>query len=277
MSKPPITKPPLYIKHFCNPGDLIAAMAALKAACIKNERKVILCQQLNVKAGYYTGAVHGTVDEEGTMVTMNKEMYDLIRPLILSQDYIEDMQVFDGQEALIDLDVIRQKHFVNLPHGSIQSWVFYAFPFLSYDISKPWIELPDKDIPIVPWMKGKILLNFTERYRNGHIHYYFLRKFKDRLVFAGTEREYRLFTNAWKIDMPRLEIKDFLELAYAIKSCKFLLANQSMCWNIAEAMKTPRILEVCRSAVNCLPFYGEKSYGFYDQDALEYFVDLMTD
>jgi len=268
---------PIKAKHFCNAGDLIGSMAALKSYYEQNNRKIILAQQLSVKAEYYSGATHGTVDENGAMVCMNKNIFDMIKPLIKAQEYIEDMVEFTGQEdIMIDIDVIRKKIFVNLPHGDIQSWVMYAYPDLAYDLSKAWIELPEADIPIIGWIKDKIIVNFTERYRNGHINYYFLRKYKHRLVFAGTPREHLLFCNAWKIDMPLLEVKDFLELAYAIKYCKFLLCNQSMCWGISRAMLTPHILEVCQYAQNCLPFHYKNSKGFFHQVGLEHYCDIMT-
>lgn len=269
---------PIGVKHFCNPGDLIAAMASLKAYHEITGRKVIVYQQLNVMAEYYQGAVHGTLSDgdNATPVCMNRHIFDMIKPLITSQEYIEDMRVYEGQRVLIDIDVIRKQKFVNLPHGDIQSWVAYAYPDLAPDLSKPWITLPEKDLPVIDFVKDKIIINLTERYRNGHIEYFFLRKYKHRLIFAGTEKEHLLFCNAWGIDMPRLEVKDFLELAYAIKYCKYLLANQSMCWGISRAMLTPHILEVCQYAVNCLPFHYKQSKGFYHQDGLEHYVDIMT-
>lgn len=266
------------MKHMCNPGDLIASMASLKSYYEQTGRKVILYQQLNLKAEYYASATHGTLadDGSGTMVCMNKHIFDMIKPLIVAQEYIEDMRVYEGQQLFLDLDVIRKQKFVNIPHGDIQSWVAYAYPDLAPDLSEPWITLPEKDLPIKEWIKNKIIINFTERYRNGHINYFFLRKYKHRLVFAGTEREHLLFCNAWGIDMPRLEVKDFLELAYAIKYCKYILCNQSMCWGISRSMLTPHILEMCQYAVNCLPFHYKQSKGFYHQDGVEHYVDILT-
>lgn len=272
-----LAHPPIKAKHFCNPGDLIGALAGLKSYYDQKGRKVILLQQLDVKAEYYPGATHGTTDDNGTMVCMNKKIFEMIKPLVEAQEYIDHMDVFSGQEGvLIDIDTIRKKTFVNIPHGDLQSWLFYAYPDLAYDLSKPWIKLPDADLPIMEYVKDKIIVNFTERYRNGHISYYFLRKYKHRLVFAGTEREHLLFCNSWGFDMPRLEVKDFLELAYAIKYCKFLLCNQSMCWGISRAMLTPHVLEVCQYAQNTLPFHYEKSYGFFHQTGLEFYVDILT-
>lgn len=272
-------KTPAIAKHFCNPGDLISVLPALKSYYQTTGRKIIIAQQLGVAANYYNGATHGTLSDDGNnvMVCMNRHIFDMIRPLVISQEYIEDMVVFDGQSPIvIDLDVIREKVFVNLPNGSIQSWVMYAYPDLAYNLSNTWIDLPEVDLPIIDYIKDKIIINFTERYRNGHINYFFLRKFKHRLVFAGTEKEYLLFCNTWGIDMPKLEVKNFLELAYAIKHCKFLLANQSMCWGIAEALKSPRVLEVCRYAQNCMPYYGEKSFGYFHQQGVEHYVDILT-
>lgn len=269
---------PVRVKHFCNPGDSIASLAALKSYYDQNGRKIIYCQQIGTPAQYYPGATHGTIsDADGsTMVCMNSKIWGMLQPLLLSQEYIHSCEEFVGQEdILIDIDVIRKKVFVNLPQGQIQAWVMYAFPDLAYDLSKPWITLPDADLPIIDQVKNKIILNFTERYRNGHINYYFLRKYKHRLIFAGTDREHLLFTNRWKVDMPKLEVDNFLELAYALKNCKFLLSNQSMNWNLAEAMKSPRILELCEYAPNCMPFVGENSFGFYHQTGVEYYCDIL--
>lgn len=272
------TLPPINVKHFCNPGDLIASMAGLKSYYEANGTKIQLLQQLDIEANYYEGAQHGTTNAAGKMVCMNQKIFDMIKPLVESQEYIHGMEEYVGQEPIrIDIDVIRKKLFVNLPHGLIQCWVMYAFPDLAYDLSKAWIILKGECPKHVgEQVNGKILLNFTERYRNGHINYYFLRKFKHRIVFAGTDREHLLFCNRWKLDVPKLQVNDFLELAHAIKNCKYLLANQSMIWNLAEAMKTPRILEVCEFAQNCAPFIGEKSYGYFHQEAVEYYVDIMT-
>lgn len=268
-------------KHFCNPGDLVASMAAIKSYYDGTGKKVTLYQQKNLQASYYQGARHGTVsDADGTtMVCMNTKMFDMIKPLVESQEYIDKMEEFTGQKILVDLDVIRKEIFVNLPHGMIQSWPMFAYPDLAYDLSKPWIDLqPNKEIEdkILPQVNGKILLNFTERYRNEHISYFFLRKYKHDLIFAGTDIEHLLFMNKWKVDMPKLKVDNFLELAYALKHCKFVLCNQSMVWNISAAIKSPHVLEVSEYANNCMAFVGEKSYGFYHQSGVEYYVNLLV-
>lgn len=259
------------IKHACNLGDIVASLAACKKYYDVTKRKIRFLQQTNLAAAYYPGAVHGTVDEDGTMVTVNQQMFNMVKPLIESQEYIESMQVYTGQPVDLDFHVIRGKTNVNLPHGSIQAWLFYAFPDLDYDISKPWMFLPDGKNQIEEVTKDKIIINFTERYRSGVVDYFFLKEYAPDLIFAGTEREHWLFCNKWQLTIPRLEVNDFLELAYALRSCRFLLSNQSFLWNLASSMNVPRVLEVCSYAQNCLPFYGANNYGYFYQVALVYY------
>lgn len=271
---------PARFKHFANTGDVVAAMAAMKSYYLGTGRKVILSQQLNMKANYYPGATHPVVDENGTMVCMNRAMFDMVKPLVESQDYIHSMEIFEGQDYWVDLDIYRgEELFVNIPYGAIQSWAMLAYPDLALDLSKAWIRLPEKEESglehITRQVSGKVIVNFTERYRNPKITYYFLKKFQHNLIFAGTDREYLLYANSWRLDIPRLQIKDMLEYAYAIREAKFLIGNQSVGWGISEAMKTPRILEICRYAPNCNPFYGEHSYGYYHQSGVEYYFDKL--
>lgn len=265
------------VKHFPNLGDQIAAMPALKKYFEVTKRKIKFCQVINQEAQYYPGAQHGTIDENGKMVTMNSGLFEMMKPLMESQEYIHSYVKYDGQKIDLDFDVIRGKTFVNLPHGAIQAWIVYAFPDLAFDLSKEWITLSGKcPEKIKKQVKGKIIINFTERYRNGLIDYFFLKNYMPDLIFAGTEREHWLFCNKWQLTIPRLEVNDFLQLAYALKESKFLLSNQSMMWNLADALKTPRILELCQYAQNCQPMVGENSFGFFHQTGVEYYVKVLS-
>jgi len=263
----------ILFKHSANAGDLIACLAGIRQVCNDQGRKAVICQSLDIPSDYL-GQQHPVVDNDGQKVMMNHSMFDMLRPLLLNQVYIYDFVVYEGQKTHVDIDIIREQCFVNLPFGSIQQWVFMAFPDMATDLSKPWISVESK-IGIDLIAGDVILVNATERYRNHLINYYFLKDFQDKLVFAGTEKEHQIFCKKWKLTFPRLIVNNFLELAQAIKSCKFLLANQSSCWNLAEAMKTPRILEICAQAPNCQAFIGEKSYGFLHQGALEYYFNKL--
>lgn|SRR3990167_1227411 len=264
------------VKHMANPGDQIAVMPAMKKYFEATKKKIIFYQTVNAPAAYYPGAIHPTVNPDGVMVTTNDPMFKMMKPLIESQEYIYNYERYTGQHIDLDLDVIRSKTFVNLPHGAIQAWVVYAFPDLHFDLSKAWITL-NGECPkhIKKQVKGKVILNFTERYRNQVVDYFFLKKYAPDLIFAGTEKEHFLFCNRWNLNIPYLTVKDFLELAYALKEARFLLSNQSLCWNLAEGLKTPRILEICQYAQNCQPMIGEHSYGFFHQVGVEYYFRVL--
>lgn len=289
MSEPLIR--PTRVKHFCNIGDAVAHLAGFKKYHAMTGRKIIWCQQLNVPATYYQGAVHPTLDDsgKGVQVMCNRKMYDMIRPLLISQEYVQDVEVFEGQPIGVDLDLIRKERYVNLPNQAIQQWPFLAYPDLAADLSKIWLDVPEVDISDcylkdsnfvatkVPLenLEGKVLINFTERYRNAHLNYFFLRQYQDRLIFSGTENEHKVFCETWKLNIPLLVVSDFLQLAYIIKKVKFILCNQSFQWNVSFAMKTPHLLELCDAAPNCQAFFYEKSLAYLHQPSIKYYFDLL--
>lgn len=263
------------VKHYANIGDLISTLAGLKSYAESKNRTLVYCQQLNV-VGDYLGQPHPTKDKDDKMVMCNQQMFNMIKPLLLAQNYISDFQVFNGQKIEIDLDVIRSKVFINVPHQAIQQWPIMAYPKLATDLSKTWITVPKKyDDLFEDSFKDKIIVNFTERWRNPTINYYFLKTYQDKLVFAGTPKERELFCENWELDIPYLEVKDFLHLATALKKCKFLLSNQSFIWNLSFAMHTPHILELFQNADNCQTFIGKHSYGYLHQEALDYYFALL--
>lgn len=260
------------IKHSVNPGDLIACMGAIKKFYDVTKRKPIVSQHVGMLASYYQGAVHPTLNENGQAVCCNDRMWGMLKPLIESQYYVHSFEKYAGQQIDLDFDVIRGKTFVNLPNGMIQSWIVFAYPDLATDLTKPWITIEGKcPKHIEKQVKGKIIINFTERYRNTMMDYFYLKNYQSDLVFAGTEKEHWLFCNQWQLDIPRLQDKDFLEYAHALKMCRFFLGNQSTGWNLAEAMKIPRVVEVCSYAANCQPGIGENSYGYLHQVGNEYY------
>jgi hypothetical protein len=260
------------VKHLANPGDVVAIMASLKRYYEATERKVILCQQVGVPGHYYPGAVHPTTNEHGVNVTFNDAMFEMMKPLVESQPYIAAMEKFSGQPIILDFDVIRGKTFCNMPKMAIQSWIMFAFPDLACDLSKPWIHLDDKcPAHISKQVKGKVIVNFTQRYRNAVLNYFYLKHYAPDLIFAGTEQEHFMFCNQNQLTIPHLKVNNFLEYAYAIKEAKFLVGNQSLGWNLTAAMGTPSSLELCEHAPNCLPFYHPQQFGYYHQVANEYY------
>lgn len=254
--------------HIGTIGDVWASLPALKEYHRKMGKKIILYLANGQIATYYAGATHPTRSDDGTdeMVMLNKKMINMMIPLLKAQPYIEDAKIHKDEPISLNLNKIRET-FVNQPYHSLAKWYFYIFPDLMCDLSKPYIEVPDTKHDFA---KDKIIIARTERYLNGNIKYSFLKKYQKNIVFAGTDLEYRLFKARYYLNIPRLKINDFLELAQAIKQSKGVISNQTQIAQICEGMKTNRAVELCSFAPN-VDFVGENGYEFYAQDGLEYF------
>ena len=259
----------IIFKHVVNLGDLISVLPGIRHLYETTGKKAIIYQQLHRPGEYYIGAEHPTKDEKGNAVCFNQQCFDMMKPLLLAQDYIDGFEVYSGQPVDYDLDVVRQQIYCGAPHFPLHKWTWMAYPEMGCDLSKSWLFGHN-----YAKYQDKVFINLTERYRNYNINYFFLKKYEGKIWFIGTRKEHELFCNAWNIEMPYFPVIDFLELASVIKSCKFFLGNQSFAWHLAQAMHVPRILELYPFAQNCTNF-GANGYEFYHQPQLEYYVDKL--
>jgi len=251
-------------------GDCISFLAGIKKMWEDTGKKGIFYQRLGMQGVGYPDSIHPFLNGEDEPICMNKYMFDMLSPLICSQEYIEDFRVYDGGKVDFDFDKIRLERFTNQPFGGLNRWYTYVFPQMASDLSLPWIKIHGD------YKSDKVLLNFTQRYRNPVINYYFLREHEKHLVFAGLKKERDLFCEQWGLDIPLLEVKDFFELGKHINGCRMFLGNASMCYQIAEALKVPRILETFQRMPNVIPM-GKDGYDFYAQSSLEYrFTKLLN-
>lgn len=277
----------LLYKHVVNMGDLISVLPGVRHLWRQTGKKAIIYQQLNRRGEYYEGATHPTKGPDGEMVCFSQEGFDMMKPLLLSQEYIEDFRVYNGEKVDYDLDVVRLQVYCGAPNFPLHKWTWMAYPEMQCDLSERWLNgLPLNCLTMIRsgeprWYQGSrggkhdaIIVNFTERYRNNAINYFFLKQYEKELVFAGTEREHELFNNSWGLNTPRLIVNNFEELTDAVLGCKFFIGNQSFCWHIAEATKVKRILELSPYAQNCTSF-GANGYEFYHQNQLEYLVNKL--
>jgi len=251
-------------------GDVHASLPVMKEYHRKTGKKVILYLAKDIKAFYYEGAVHPTTDSSGTQVMLNQQVIDMMIPLYKEQPYIEDCKVWNGEPINVDLGKIRET-FVNMPHGDLRMWYPIVFPDLACDFSEKYIEVPEMKENIA---KGKLIVARSERYHNPQVNYRFLKQFESKLLFVGNDLEYAIFTLRFNLNIDRVIINDFLELAQILNQSLGLLSNQTQIFQIAEAQKNPRIVELCSFAPNVIPM-GNDGYYFYAQEALEYYVKLL--
>jgi hypothetical protein len=259
------------IKHSFNAGDLIIILPGLQKLYEDTGKKTIVYQRLNLPAFYFDGAVHPTKHND-VPVCMNQDMFDRMKPLIEAQPYIESFQVWEGQPVDYDIDLTRDSKWIPMPAGLIHHWAWALFPEMSCDLSKQWLHRQD----FKPrWVEDKIIVNRTERYTNPYITYFFLKEHQDKIVFAGTEHEHKLFCEQWKLNIDLLNTTDFLAISQYVRSCKFFMGGQSFLWHLADAQKVPRILELTPQFPNTFPT-GANGYAFYHQKNLEYFFAKLN-
>jgi len=106
------------------------------------------------------------------------------------------------------------------------------------------------------------------------IYYYFLKDIQDKFIFLGTKSELEAFNAQFDLNLNYLESIDFLHLATMMRSYAGGVYNQSFLWHLADAMKLPRVLELCNQFPNTFPT-GANGHGFYNQTALEYYTNII--
>jgi hypothetical protein len=258
----------LLFKHGCFAGDLIYALAGIKTICESSDHKAVIYQWLNQQGRLYEGAEH----PYGSSM-MNKYAFDMLKPLIESQDYVESFNEWKGEKVMVDMDMIRQVK-NHMPYGNIVTWLAMVFAEMRPKYWEPWITL-NHPAMYNKALEGMILINRTSRYHGQWIDYFFLKEYQERLMFIGMPEEHKQFCMEWGFTIPHYVVNDFLELAIALKSCKLFIGNQSMCFAIAEAMKVPRILEICDFAPNVHPC-GEGGYYFRVPEIFQHLVKQLA-
>lgn len=253
-----------------NAGDAIGAIPVMREYYRQTGIKPILYLRKDVEAFYYEGAVH-PVKSEGKNVMLNQQMIDMLIPFFKAQGFFEDVKLYEDEKVWWDLDNIRETN-VGMPGLSLNRWFFYVFPDMACDLTKQWITIPETDKDLA---KGKILITRTERYNNQFVDYSFLKPYEDDLIFSGTMREYNNFCMTFDLQIKKLTVNNFLDLAQAIHQCKFHISNQTMAFQISTGYLKPRILEVCTFAPNVIVF-GEDAYDFIAQEGLEYYFHKLN-
>lgn len=218
--------------HSGNIGDIIYALPCCLGLGTPFEMRLAL----DVPANYYPGAKHPCGS-----VRMNRKAAEALLPLLNYQDYMTaEIWNEDLSQVTHNLDMMRRLN-IHFASGYIPRWYFWTFPSF-YDLTLPWIKAEK-----IPGFEDTIVVNRTQRYQNKEINYKCLENYQT--VFVGLEEEYKEcgFKTDW------VETKDLAHLAAIINSCRLYVGNQSVSFAIAEALKVPRLLEVCNFAPNVIP------------------------
>lgn len=252
-------------------GDLLSLLPSIRQLYRQSGKKAIIYQAVGILGQGLQGYDQAFVNERGESIMMAEQTFKNLIPLLKAQEYIGDVFEFKGEAVDYDLDEIRRKTFTNQPLGSINRWPFYVFPEMACDLSEPF--LTPSEVNTLPY-DGFVIINYTPRYRNNWINYFFLKPYQDGIFFCGLEKEREDFCDKWDLDLELLEYENFNELAYIMKSCKFYMGNATAFFQIAEGLKIPRLLETFQEMPNVIPM-GKNGYDYYHQQAAEFYFSKL--
>ena len=247
----------LNLLHSGHAADVVNVLPVIKELAKNHECNLFI--KIDKPLKYYHKHPAGSV-------FINKKIYDMLEPLLKSQKYIHKVEKFNNQNIDIDFDIYRE-----MPINLLFDNTKYSFHVtgLQPDLSQKYIEAnPHNHI------KNKIVIQRTFRYRNNFINYKFLNNYEN-LLFVGTRDEFE----DMKLEVKNLEFydcNDFLEMANIIKSSKFVIANSSIAFPIAEGLKVPRLLEACPHFPAAQP-HGNNAFDFYFQAHFEKWVKYLYD
>ena len=185
---------------------------------------------------------------------IDEKILKMLLPLLKNQNYLKNVEKFTNQKIDVNFDIFRElpisNVFDNVKYASTVTGVYPNYEDTFLDANKH------------PNLLNKIIIQRTFRYRNNFISYEFLNDYKD-LYFVGTFDEFKDLQKIVK-NLEFYDCKDFLDMASAVKSSKFVLANSSITFPIAEGLNVPRLLESCPNYPAAQP-HGKNAFNFYFQ------------
>ena len=179
-------------------------------------------------------------------------------PLLKSQTYINEIELYNGQKIDVDLNLFREMP-INFNFDSVR-WYFHLTG-VHGNLNEPYLTNIGKHN-----IKNKILIIRSKRRRNDLINYNFLNNYND-VLFLGLKNEYDDLKKSIK-NLEFYDCKNFLEMAEIVNSCKVFIGNLSFGFTLAEALKKPRLLESGPDFPLVYP-NGDNAYDFYFQNHFE--------
>jgi hypothetical protein len=175
----------------------------------------------------------------------SSEFVNKLRPLLEVQPYIHKVGFSNNgpQSGEIELDVWRWRYKNNL---NIADNLHDALGMEYYPRHKSWLTVPD------PIRVSRVLFARCPRYRNDRMPWRYVYEFYKQYkpVFVGLPDEHRELQDMVG-PLAYYPTSDYLTLARVIAGCDLFVSNQSSPHAIAEALKKPKLLEVCLNDNNC--------------------------
>ena len=242
--------------HSGHIGDIVNILPVIKEISKTHKCDLLIELDLPVPVNYS--------DHPAGKFFLNKRVYNMLYPLLEKQSYINSINIFKNENIDINFNLIRE-----LPLNLLFDNNRYGFHIagVQVDLCKKYLEVEDHDS-----IKNQITICRSLRYQNNLISYSFLENF-DKSYFIGTLDEYKILKSEVK-NLEYYECKDFLEMAKIIKNSKVHIGNSTLGIDIAEGLKSPRLLEAS-PYFPARQVHGEKGYDFYFQAHFEKYFNFL--
>jgi len=165
----------------------------------------------------------------------------LIEELILSQSYINEVKVWNGE--VIDFDLTEFRDNAKLNQRTLtDSQSNYLFGDGFVDGNKKWLDIREVE------SHNRVVFARSFRYRNPNWENLWphFKEMYPNAIFLGLESEYKDFGS-----VEFIPTKNLYDVAKIIAGSSLFISNQSAPQAIAEGLKVNRILEACHYAPVC--------------------------
>ena len=189
--------------------------------------------------------------------------FDMLKPLLLAQPYIDDVIVWDGTHD-VDLDKFRGVLFRGFEGNYVQAMCMtHDLEFKIEDYDKTWLTAATNKV-------SPIVVNRTLRYRDMEQGDAVWRKMYndgtmgETAIFLGNEREHEDFINMIG-PIQHYAVKNLLEMAAVINGADLFVGNQSVAYSLAMGMGKTSVLET----IKIKPLHNNEC--FFPRNNITYF------
>ena len=198
----------------------------------------------------------------GNFYFRKKSMFIDLKKIVEQQSYINEV-AFKGSDVDINLDLYLDDK--DLYRKNLAQTFLDTFN-ITYDLTEPWLDnIEEQRI-------AQIVIQRSKNYHDKEeINWQLLKPYKDQILFIGFEPDFDAFCRIAEFIPKRKVFADVLDLAEIIKGSDLFIGNQSIGFAVAEAMKHPRVLEICYKKDNCRPS-GKNAYTYLTPDIIKQYV-----
>lgn len=168
---------------------------------------------------------------------LNLSSIEEIKPILLQQEYIEDVRIWRNEKVEFNLNLFR----LQLINNNLADSHLHAFSLPYSHRDTKWLSLDsislDREILLCRSLKVQSNHSFWESLDLDII---------SKSSFIGLPIEFEVFDKVFKHNIPRLVLSNLLEYCVAINGCSLFIGNQTFFTAIAEALKKNLIQEVYR-------------------------------